>query len=239
MAIATDATSNGSASATTVTVSHTCTGDDGILFVGCWIQNSTDQMTSVTYNGVAMTQIGKINNAGTDSTYLYYLIAPATGANDIVMTKSGTDLGYVIGSSYTGASQTGQPDASTTNTGATVTSLTTSVTTVADNTWTVLMMKASDSTNSAGTGTTLRIDGPGNDQTGIYDSNGAITPAGSTSLQTTAGTNRSWAHIMASFSPATAAGPANLKTLDTIATANIKTINGIAIANVKTINTIA
>jgi len=206
MAIAVDTTTNGSASATTVTVSHTVATDNPILFVGVWIQNSSDVITGVTYNGVSMSQVGAVNNAAVDSVYMYVLQAPATGANDIVLTKTGTDLGYVLGVSYTGAAQTGQPDATNTGYNASATSLTTSVTTVADNCWTVLMMKANNNTNSAGTGTTLRTDGPGNDQTGIYDSNGAITPAGSTSLQTTAASNRAWAHVMASFAPAVAGG---------------------------------
>jgi hypothetical protein len=201
MAIAVDATSSGSASATSVTVAHTCTGSNRILFVGVWIQDSgTDKISGITYNGVSMTQIGKVINAQVESVYLYYLVAPASGTNNIVMSKTGTDLGYVLGVSYTGAKQSGQPDASITNDATQETTTTTSVTTVTDNCWTLLMMKSTGTGNSAGTGTTLRLDGPGNDSTGIYDSNAAITPAGSTSLIVTGG-NDFRATVMAAFSP--------------------------------------
>lgn len=204
MAIAIDATSTGSASATSVTVSHTCTGSDRILLVGVWAQINSDVVTGVTYAGTAMTLVNSVINASTEAVYLFILVNPASGANNIVMSKTGIDLGYVLGVSYTGAKQSAQPDASVTGSAASATSLTTTLTTVADNSWTILMMKANNGTNDPGTGTTLRLDGPNNDQTGIYDSNAAITPAGSSSLQTTAGTNRAWAHCMASFSPAVA-----------------------------------
>lgn len=201
MAIAVDATSSGSASATSVTVAHTCSGSDRILFVGLWVQINSDVVTGVTYNGVAMTQVGKVVNAGTEALYLYMLVAPASGTNNIVASKTGSELIQLGAASYTGAKQTGQPDASTTNTGS-GTSLTTSVTTVADNSWLILSAKHTGAA-SAGTNTTLRIDQSGNGQASIYDSNAAQTPAGSKSLQTTTGASQTYAHVMASFSPAT------------------------------------
>lgn len=204
-AIATDATSKGSASATSVTVAHTITGSNPILFVGLWVQDPAgDLVTGVTYNSVGMTQAGKVISGTVGDIYIYYLTNPSTGTNNIVASKTGTDLFYVLGSSYTGAKQSGQPDASNTNTASAATSITTSVTTVADNSWTLIMMKSTDVTNTAGTDTTLRLDGPGNDATGIYDSNGALTPAGSKSLQVTAGTSRNWETVMVSFAPAVA-----------------------------------
>lgn len=202
MAIAVNTTSSGSASATSVTVAHTCTGSNLILFVGLWVQDGgANTVTGVTYNGVAMTQVGRVTNATTESTYLYFLVNPSTGANNIVASKSASDLIQLGAVSYTGAKQTGQPDASTTNTG-TGTSLTTSVTTVADNCWLVMATKQTGSA-SAGTNTILRVDQSGNEQASVYDSNAAQTPAGSKSLQTTTSASQTYAHVMASFAPAT------------------------------------
>lgn len=205
-AIAHDAVSTGQASATTVTATHTTSGSNRILYCGAWIQDGgADRMTGITYNGVAMTQVNKYVSVGgiESSIYLYQLIAPDTGSNTVTMTKTGTDLGYVICSSYTGARQTSQPDASTTNNGGPIPSLTTSVTVNTANSWTLLMLKATDTGISAGSGTTLRTDGPNNDQTGMYDSNGAVG-TGSRSLETTkdGGANTFMAHLMVSIAPA-------------------------------------
>lgn len=45
-----------------------------------------------------------------------------------------------------------------------------------------------------------------------------------------------WNGSMISFSPATASGPANVKSINGLAKASVKTINGLAIASVKTYN---
>lgn len=62
-----------------------------VVFVG---DISGDSVTGVTYNGVAMTQIGKAargpSNGSTLEGYIYGLHAPATGSNDIVITRTST-----------------------------------------------------------------------------------------------------------------------------------------------------
>jgi len=60
-----------------------------LLFVVVSIQN-THTISSVTYNGVAITSL--VSNGGGDGTFLYtigYILAPATGANNLVVTTSG------------------------------------------------------------------------------------------------------------------------------------------------------
>lgn len=200
MAIALDATSNGNATSTSITIAHTCTGADRILFVGVYYQGG-DNFTSVTYNGVALTQIAKVNNGLAIWGALYYLVAPSTGTNNIVVTVSASAFLGAGGVSYTGAKQSGQPDASTTNTGS-GTSLTTSVTTVADNSWAILQAQNANDTITASTGSTLRSDhsfGFGV----VFDSNGAKTPAGSTSM-TFNGSSGTQSAVMASFAPSVA-----------------------------------
>lgn len=89
-----------------ITFSHTCTGSDRILYVCCGQNANTETVTSITYGGVAMTKIIE----GTTSAYavIYGLVAPATGANDVVITwsdapGSGKQAHFAI--SFTGAHQ--------------------------------------------------------------------------------------------------------------------------------------
>lgn len=112
MAIAFDASSSvQSGGNSDITLSHTCTGSDRLLMVGISTEYGGVTPSGVTYNGVAMTQVGSavIN---TDSfanaqLHVYRLIAPASGANNIVASFSGPpgDRG-VVGVSFTGVDQT-------------------------------------------------------------------------------------------------------------------------------------
>lgn len=207
MAIAFDAASNGgSNSVTELTVSHTCTGDNRILFVGIQTSGGTDNVSGVTYATVAMTRINTIatGGIGNNRSFLYYLIAPATGANNIVVTATASVNIRIANGSYTGARQSGVPDASgTANAASPATSVSKSITTVADNSWTVSHGVDAAATLSAGTGTTQRA--VFSTASSIFgDSNGAITPAGAYSM--------AWNHTaedigmtMASFAPFVAA----------------------------------
>ena len=111
MALAVDASS--SAEATTpssLTWAHTVSGTNRLLVVGIqYYFNVNTFISSVTYNGVACTAVpgATINNANYYVT-LYYLIAPSTGANNIVVAYGGgapfeTGCGAV---SFTDAHQT-------------------------------------------------------------------------------------------------------------------------------------
>ena len=206
MAIAFDAVTDGgfgTVAGTTKTFAHTCTGSDRILFVAtAGGSGFTDDITGVTYNTVAMTLVNKVKIPGDRYIYLWYLIAPATGSNNVVVTTS-TSGGFVGASatSYTGAKQSGQPDANTTNT-VTGNSLTGTLTTIADNCWTVLAGEQNGATPTAGTGSTLRTTSQNPE---LFDSNGAITPAGSTSMTITGSSGNGMALVMASFAPAVSA----------------------------------
>lgn len=192
--------------ATSLTWSHTCsTGANRILFVGAF-GNTTDVVTGCTYGGVAMTLIGKIQVPADRWLYLWCLVAPATGANNVVVSASSSVLISAASSSYTGASQTGQPDASTTNSATTGTSLATSVTTVADQCWTFLVFRSRGaSAPTAGAGTTVRAAGQLADGLLIGDSNGIVSPPASHSMTGQDVNSSDMAAIMASFSPAAGA----------------------------------
>lgn len=202
MAIAFDFSTQGSVSAaTSLTYSHTCTGSNRILFVHVRGDNVSDLVTGATYNGVAMTLINKIFVATNRWQYLFYIIAPATSANNIVVNASSACDMLAESASYIGASQSSQPDASTTNSViAGNTTMTTSVTTVADKCWTVMGAGASGGSLVASTGSFLRQVGA-NTGSALFDSNGTVTPAGSKSMIITFAVSAANC-IMASFSPA-------------------------------------
>jgi hypothetical protein len=118
MVLAFDAASSGNVnadSATSVcTVSHTCSGSNRVLIVDAIIGSpaSIGVNTTATYNGVAMTSLGKIGSNGTTAGHVekFVLINPDSGTNNIVVTRTGgsTDAFTIIvgGKSYNGASQT-------------------------------------------------------------------------------------------------------------------------------------
>lgn len=206
----TQQTSDGSGS--TLTFSFTTTGTNRYLLVGCLNTGyPTVTMTSVTYGGVAMTQIGLVdvgNVSGTQVEYLYGLANPASGANNIVLTASGTCTIAAVAASYTGAQQTTALEASGTATGASGTG-TKSITTITNNAWLVGHARG-QSNASASTSTTFRpADNAG---LAMMDSNADKTPAGSYSLNFTTSGNNNWGILVASIAPYVApSGPVGIK----------------------------
>lgn len=180
MAIAFDASSTGEQVPGTspITFSHTCTGSNLVLLVGV---ETITTCSGVTYNGVAMTQLVTTNVGGVVN-YLFGLVAPATGANNVVVSfTGGSTYCRAVAASYTGVSQTGLPDATGSNTIAgSSTTMTTTLTTVANNCWTALFTFTTVPGATAGTGTTLRK-ADAQSYAILFDSNGAVV-AGSNSL---------------------------------------------------------
>lgn len=208
MAISFDASSwpSSSGSWTTNTFSHTCSWSNRILFVVSSHHNTTPAVTTtwITYAGVSMTHIATYQNANAKFN-LYYLIAPATWANNVVITLSWSDASIWMATSYTWVSQTWQPDASWTWWPTTTTSYSQSVTTIADNCWSIMVWWAySWAALTAWANTVIRKQ-PEVSLTGtfIVDSWTAKTPAWSMTLAVTS-SNQSFVTIMASFKPAVA-----------------------------------
>lgn len=180
--------------------SHTCTGANLLLVLG---SSSGDYAASgATYNSVAMTsaRADSVVYGGSNLyTSVWYLIAPATGSNTVAVTLGGTtSLGAKGGVvSYTGAKQSGQPDAVN---GASdpvgSTTPTVDVTTVADNCW-VFDVVFNGSPITA-CGNTSRWQQYG---TGGADTNAPKTPAGAQTMSWTA-TSDVWTVSAASFAPA-------------------------------------
>lgn len=183
----------------------TCTGSNLALLV-CITGLGGDFITSVTYNGVAMTLIDKLNFTSTVWMYTYILAAPATGSHAVVINGSTTNTYNVFAESITGAKQTGLPDAHTTATAASADHITKAITTVADNCWTFYYVQDTVS----GTGSTYTYTNltqrQANDDGIFADSNGAITPAGSfTGTVTATGVTQNWAALVVSLAPAVSA----------------------------------
>lgn len=119
MAIAVDATSS-SGEVTAVssdTWSHTCSGSNRFLVTGVNARgvksNTNTTVTGVTYNSVALTKIRHDSVDGLDvgdtyrgRTELWYLVSPATGANNVTVTWTGSiDIACSGAISLTGAIQ--------------------------------------------------------------------------------------------------------------------------------------
>lgn len=207
MAIARDANSYGTSSgATSTTVAHTITGSNTILFSSV-VSGTTDDLTGVTYNGVAMTFLKKHTQV-TEGTvwHLYALIAPTTGANNIVATRTGsTGVLGVNSESYTGVYQGGLATTDgvvSSSKSENVDDITDSITTVADNSWIIsVAYDGGSGTTAAGTNNSLINLGSGYHALG--DTNAAQTPVGSKSMQWTATGAKDWVMTMASFAPDT------------------------------------
>lgn len=214
-AIALDVATDGGKSSSTAgpwTWSHTCTGSNGILFVHG--ATYTPTLTAVSYNSVAATQIDTTVAQGDANyhIYLYMVVGPSTGANTVSLTMSGTGQVGGMAISYSGASQTGQPDAhnhfSHASQFPTDYSWTNSITTIAANCWIVIVSNGYYGVPVASTGVTDRkhnVHGSGPDML-VGDSNGPLGSGSNSMTLSTAGGGGPDTAIMCSFVPATGGG---------------------------------
>ncbi len=217
MAIAFDAaTDGGNASATSLSFNHTSTGTNLVGFVGIVgdvITGGADDISGVTWGGAACSFVSKntteIGAGGLRFSYLYRIEGQATGSQSIVVSASSSHLLLAGSVSYSGASQTGQPDAIRAvnqTSDLTTATLTSALTSINDLCWFVLMeFGLGNGTNppAAGTGSTRRTFDGAFGVWGLFDSNSAQTPAGSYSMTTTRGSPSTLGitHLMASFKP--------------------------------------
>lgn len=206
--IAYDATSQGTYGASPLTFAHTCTGTNRILFVNTI--TDTDTVTGVTYGGVAMTLIAKSTypGAGRKGTSLFYLIAPTSGTNNIVITASSGSVGGA-GISYTGAKQTGQPDSSNTKAqGSSEATMAIATTVVASNCWEIAT--SCDNQGSGGTGLNGAVVKQTSGQGMIFGDSNAIVSTGSQTITFDfAGANGTYGAVAASIASAATSASTN------------------------------
>lgn len=204
-AIAFDATGTwtSGSSVTSITFAHTIgAGSNMMLAV---LSLSTNNDVSATYNAVPMTKVLVQGNSGADNRFLsmFLLPAPTVGTNNIVITAAvSAAVLQGGGSSYSGAKQTTTLDNSVaSSTTASVTAITTSLTPVADNAWIIYgaRINAGNAGYTAGANTTRRTF---SNNTGLNDTNGAITPPTSTTMSITISNGSSGAYaVMISLAP--------------------------------------
>ena len=202
MAIARDTSTAAWASSDSVTYSHTCTGSDLILIVG-WSVDNSRTFSSCTYNGVSMTQIGTDVSAGDDHRVgLAYLVAPATGANNIILTLSGSGTIQAQAASYTGAAQSGQPDNNTSETTTDDPNAVSLTVNTADSWMLAQIYTKGNSTVSAGSNTSLVIGGSlDGSRVGFFDTNSAQSTGSQTMNFDPDSTPSNGAYIVVSIAP--------------------------------------
>lgn len=212
-----------SSSGGVLTYSHTCTGSNGILFVTASSLNivgaGSDQISSVLYGANTMTLVDKVvtfagSPANAIETYLYYLINPATGSNTVTVSPALPAAIWAASASYSGAQQSGVPDATNkSGSGIIDASVQVATTTVADNDWVVMGSFSGSGSVAAGANTTIRAassvinGGSFQDRAVMSDNGGPATPAGTVTLTITAFNDREGA-ITAAFAPSGGAAAA-------------------------------
>lgn len=204
---------------TSITWAHTCSGANRALVVCVKVRHSNAVQgvpTGVTYNGVAMTLEASVANASAIADFgsgpvvsQWSLIAPATGANNVVVTFSNaisvSATGVAI--SFTDADQTDCVDATNSATGS-VAATSVSVTPTAANAIVVDALYHLDSGPlSVGAGQTSRsnrtVNG-GGDTVGV--STEAVATPASTAMTWTAAIDAYWSATAVSVKAAAAAG---------------------------------
>ena len=106
--VAVDATSTGSTTSTSVTISHTTTSAaNRLMLVGVMIRETgTESVSSVTYNGDALSLVGLRKTAGAHIE-IWSMVAPDAGVHDVVVNLSGAGGGTNVGvMTFAGVNQT-------------------------------------------------------------------------------------------------------------------------------------
>ncbi len=199
MAIARDTTTEGTATANSLTFSHTCTGSNLLLLVGVSDSNG-DGVTGVTYNGVSMTQLVKDVGGSSGYRYVYGLLNPATGANNIVISDSGVTNLYAVGASYTGVKQSGLPDDTDQININAANSGTLNFTTNVADCWGFMMAEGDNGSITASTNA-FELQSDAADRIAGFDSNGVL-PTGATTMAFTCAVNSNGGAAGVTFAPA-------------------------------------
>lgn len=236
MAIAFDAVSSSTATGVSShSWSHTCTGNNRVLVVCIEVNSGSPfkTLSSLTYNGVAMTEKVAVDATGLWGVwwYVYTLLNPSTGANNIAATFSGSATTIGIGTSYTGVASIGNTgNLSTTGANPSI-----SITTTAANSYVVggLDTNGQDPTVN---GLTERAE--------ITSANGHIGNVGDKLVAAAGATSADWTKASGIWTGAAVelvesvvSGPTNVKTFDDVTqSTGIKTYLGTALASTKSVN---
>lgn len=216
-----DNAENAPASGTSVTKAYaTGAGANTIMVVGGLADGgSADVFSSATYAAVTMARPANTvlcTAHGGFCSYSLWVIAPLTGTNNLVINSSVSRAISSFVATYTGVAQTGQPDNSSGQTTALAqTSITATVTTIADNSWVFAFFVNSDTGNtSEGAGVNalnVHTGASPNYLQASADSNGPKTPAGAYTMTWSASSGTAeYSVSMISFSPFIALPPVHV-----------------------------
>jgi len=174
------------ASGTTLTFNVTTGGINRGLFA--WVTEITSStISSVTYNGVAMTLVTSQADGGIKM-YLYYLINPASGTNSLVVTRSGsTGELFCSTSYYNGVNQSSLIDAFNSGVSTSTSSPSATITIASDDS--MMAMSIYNAGGNPYTASTNAVDRDcGSNSREVFDC-GVQFASGATSMNVTSGTN--------------------------------------------------
>tara|TARA_Y100000310_G_scaffold115252_1_gene113818 strand:- start:2173 stop:2799 length:627 start_codon:yes stop_codon:yes gene_type:complete len=175
--------------------SHTCSGDDRFLVL--WVLAiPASTVSDVTYDGVSMTESAYITFAGGYKFYAFTLINPASGSNTASVT--GANTAFLV--SYNGVSQTGQPEVVETKYDTGVTSISNTITTTSNNSWSLAGFTKNGGASASFTDVTQRI-GSATGLLLVGDNNADITPAGDLTQDASTGSSLNWEMIQLAIAP--------------------------------------
>lgn len=197
MAIALDTTGNGKQpGGNTLVFSYTATGANLALLVG-FFSATTDQATTVTFGATNIPRLGTVAQGGIGRfVYLYGGLISAGTQNITINGNTSADVIAADVASYTGVSAV--TAGSVLQTVASATFAMTDVTTN-DNSWHAMFARGGG-TMGAGANTVVRSTTAADADSALFDSNGAITPAGSHTLNAT-GSITIWGGVSGILSP--------------------------------------
>lgn len=169
----------------------TCSGSDRILLGFPYHDTGGLSISAFTYDSVSMGAAVGTTTTANGSFYSYALVAPNTTAGaSLSVTLGGSTYVFINAISYTGALQTGQPDAhNETSDAASGASISTSVTTVASKCWIAGASRHDNVGTISGTNSFTLVAQSGANGTAVLDTNGVIDPAGATTVGSSSTSN--------------------------------------------------
>lgn len=189
-----------------------------IALIGDVVTGGADNITSVIIDpagaAIAAALVGKVTSDPTGGSaarfaYQYKALVGTIGGAKTIQVQAGSSHYLLAGSaSYDGHAQSGQPDVSMTN-ATSANTQTDQLTTLTDACWTMLTVGThftGGNTPTAGTGSTRRALDGAFQLWAIFDSNGAISPAGLTSMSWTIGGVDVMQAVMAAYKPVATSG---------------------------------
>lgn len=189
----------------TATLSYTVgAGAGAVMFIAVSCnsgETSCNFSTAPTYNGVSATEITETDDNNIAYSEVWYINNPTQGsAHNVSLTNSGGAGFKIYVTTYLGSSGLTGSGNNTASSNDLISTVTLNLTTQKNNSWTGSAISNNNGGTSGGTGTTVRQTGTSSGTGGIGDSNGAITPAGSTSM-TWNFTNGDYAAVMWEIPP--------------------------------------